>query len=234
MSAQRPYEGFENWGELLGAVDANRDYFADPLFAEQYLRSEARADEIRSVNDSLFPGLLQTEAFAAAILHHYEMIKTDPRPDKEHLALQVRMGRRALTAANRIPMRFLVSQEALDHSEGIVPDSVRAENLRDVVRRVRDSGGRLRVGIIAAGQSRGLPVGARGLALTYHRNEGTPPDDPEEFVSVEGRKGQIAVGQDEALRLFTEAEEAARRLAHGKDESLDLMWEMAADLSRRR
>jgi transcriptional regulator with XRE-family HTH domain len=71
---------------------------------------EAEAATISQYSALLVPGLLQTEAYARAVL---DAIRIDPKPDEIESRLRLRMDRRALLTEKDAPRYWVVLDEAL-------------------------------------------------------------------------------------------------------------------------
>jgi hypothetical protein len=163
------------------------------------------------------PGLLQTEAYARAILE----TNADASPEEVELRLQHRMGRQsALTHANRVRLWAILDEDVLRRPVGGV-DAMQAQlaRLTDMARRPNVT---IQVVPRAAGAHGGMCAGF--MVLDFAEGGGSPA------VYLTTMMGGWRTSQPAEVARFDRLWEQLRTLALNPTKSVRLINEAARDL----
>jgi transcriptional regulator with XRE-family HTH domain len=198
------------WHSLASAI---------PEWFQIFVGIEEEAASIRIYVSEVIPGLLQTEAYARAVLQAEPVEPTAEEIDR-HLA--VRMGRqRLLLEADDAPEMWIVLSEAALH-RCVGGKATMREQLEHLIEASRLPNVTVQVLAYASGAHPSLHGGFTILGFPE-------PADPD-VVYIEHRTGSLYLEEKEEVRKYTLMFDHLRVQALSRDESRALIMRVAHDL----
>jgi hypothetical protein len=167
-------------GELLASADANpwfkayADILAAPLM--EYIELEGMAAEIHMANTCVLPGLLQSEAYAAAV---YGAQPHFPDPDQAARLVEVRMKRQRVITEDAIPLYVTIGEALLHIATG------GKDVLRGQLARLREFVDLPNVNLRVLPFTAERAILSGGLSLFRFPQDQEPPDPPVVFTEYE-------------------------------------------------
>lgn len=193
-----------------------------PAWFEVYVGLEAAASRLSSYHAELVPGMLQTEAYAAAVL------RTAHEPDDEDIQrqLKVRMDRQALIIREGQPTLDVVLGEAVLRRP-VGGRDVMAAQLEHLVTLSSQRNMSIRVLPFESGVH-GAMLGSFTI-LDFDDQYGEP-----DTVYVEGMTGGLYLDKPEEVKPFRFQYERLQEQSLSEDRTRDLMSSCAKEYSRER
>jgi transcriptional regulator with XRE-family HTH domain len=184
-----------------------------------YAGLEAAAAEIFDIGLGVVPGLLQTEAYARAVLTAAQPPLTAEEIEQR---LAGRMDRQRLLSSASPPYFEALIDEAVLRRIGGSPAIMRAqlEHLLTVGERPM-----VRISVVPF-QAGILPVAAGKFIILSFREPAVPG-----VVFIEGLAGDLYLGPAEGLAQYEEAFRATRAMAASPDRSRQMIAAIAAELT---
>lgn len=190
-----------------------------PAWFETYIGFEEEASDFRSYEPELVHGLLQTEAYYRALLN------IDPRlPEEEQdRRVAVRMKRQERLTGPDAPKLWFILNEAVLRRE-VGGRAVMGEQLQYLAQIARRRNVNLQVLPFSAGAHAGVDGAFHILGFPE------PADPP--VVYLQYRRGSLYLEEPEDLAEYTELYEHLRAVALSPDQSIDLLTQVAQEMSR--
>lgn len=196
--------GKQDWWRPYGALD--------PRFAT-YLSFEQEASRVRTYESLIIPGLLQTEAYARAVL---EALSPEPAGGEVEQRLRARMERQAVLYGEDVPRLWVIVDEAALRRE-VGGAGVMREQMGQLVDAARRPNVTLQVIPFRAGGHAGM-LGAFSVAEF--------PGDSR-VVYVESLAGDMFLEADRDVRRYTVVFDSLRAVALSPADSLGLVAGLA-------
>ncbi len=184
----------------------------DPIWLREWIEFERDARLLRWFEPSLVPGLLQTEAYARAVLGWGGLFNADEVEQRT----QSRMERQAILSGSRPPQFFVMVDEAVLR-RCVGGPAVMAEQFAHLVQLAERPHVHIQAVPFSAGAHAGLAGGFILAKGPY--GEAAHLDDP--------LQAHVATGQDD-IDTLGEAWEAIRAVALPTEQTLSLIKEVAA------
>jgi transcriptional regulator with XRE-family HTH domain len=181
---------------------------------------EDDASTIVQFSALLVPGLLQTEAYARAVL---EAIRLDARPVDIERRLQLRIHRQALLSGEHPPEYWVVLDEAALRREVGGP-AVMAEQLGRLIEVAKLPNVTLQVLPFTSGEHPGMD----GDFTILHYRESADPD----VVYIENTGGDMYLEEREVTRRYNKLFDHLRAAAQNPGESIRTLGSIQSQLDR--
>jgi transcriptional regulator with XRE-family HTH domain len=181
---------------------------------------EADASTIWQYSTQLVPGLLQTDAYARAVL---EAIRLDAKADDINRRLELRLHRQALLTMVDAPEYWVVLDEAVVRREVGGP-IVMAEQLRQLIEAVRRPNLTLQVLPFTSGAHAGMD----GEFTILHYRESADPD----VVYIENTGSDLYFERPEVTRRYNRIFDHLRAAAQNPGESIRTLGNILSQLDR--
>ena len=181
---------------------------------------EEDASTIVQFSALLVPGLLQTEAYARAVL---EAIRLDARPVDIERRLQLRIHRQALLTGEHPPEYWVVLDEAALRREVGGP-AVMAEQLGRLIEVAKLPNVTLQVVPFSSGEHPGMD----GDFTILHYRESADPD----VVYIENTGGDMYLEGREVTRRYNKLFDHLRAAAQNPGESIRTLGSIQSQLDR--
>jgi transcriptional regulator with XRE-family HTH domain len=181
---------------------------------------EADASSISQFSVILIPGLLQTEAYARAVL---EAIRLDARADDIDRRLEFRLHRQAVLTSEGAPEYWVVLEEAAVRREVGGP-AVMAEQLERLIEVAKLPNVTLQVLRCSSGTHPGMD----GTFTILHYRESADPD----VVYIENTGGDMYLEEREVTRRYNRIFDHLRATAQNPGESIRTLGGIQSQLDR--
>jgi transcriptional regulator with XRE-family HTH domain len=180
---------------------------------------EAEASTISQYSTQLVPGLLQTEAYARAVL---EAIRLDAKGDEIDRRFELRMHRQALLTSEHAPEYWAVLDEAVARRQVGGP-VVMAEQLGQLIETAKLPNVTLQVLPFTSGAHAGMD----GEFTLYHYRESADPD----VVYIENTGSDLHLEAPEVTRRYSKIFDRLRAAAHNPGESIRTLGVIQSQLN---
>jgi transcriptional regulator with XRE-family HTH domain len=169
---------------------------------------EADASIIWQYSTQLIPGLLQTEAYARAVL---QAIRLDAKPGDIERRLELRIHRQELLASEHPPEYWVVLDEAVMRRQVGGP-AVMAEQLGELIEAAKRPNVTLQVLPFTSGEHAGMD----GEFTIFHYRESADPD----VVYIENTGSDLYLEAPEVTRRYNKIFDHLRAAAQNPGESI--------------
>ncbi|MFE0877329.1 helix-turn-helix domain-containing protein [Streptomyces smyrnaeus] len=187
-----------------------------------YIGLEEAATSLDSYESELVPGLLQTEAYARAVVREHNPHNTDEEIEQR---VQLRIERQSLlTRAAGPPTLRLVLNEAILHRTVSGP-AVMAEQLRHLADVAEWHNVVIRVAPFSAGLHRGVLSGPFVILRFPVLGDGTDTEPP--TVYADGYTGSLYLDKPKEVEAFADAFDNIWKTALDEQASRRLIYDMA-------
>ncbi|GAA5042899.1 helix-turn-helix domain-containing protein [Nocardia callitridis] len=189
-----------------------------------YVGLEASAQQLTTYEPELVPGLLQTPAYASAMIRS---VYPDEDPHEHARRVKLRMRRQIRITRKHQPaaLDVILRESSLC---GVVGG---AKVMGAQMRYLLDMDTRSNVGIQILPFSAGFPLGVSAgpfVILGFgHDRQGHPAEPP--VVYIESYTGDLYLTKPDAIRRYHEAYEGIRRCAMNREASRALLRKMAKE-----
>jgi transcriptional regulator with XRE-family HTH domain len=215
------------WTEIteIARDAAERGWWASQAMDQRqavYADLEAGATTIREYQQTIIPGLLQTEAYTRALNEYDDLTLAGPAPASREAIIRARAGRQRMLRRPDGP-RYEVLLDELVVRRPTVPRRVLAEQLRSLAK-----GGTAVVQVlpvVAEIEAYSVPKGAFSL-YTY-----ADPGDPV-VAAVDTVTADLALTEVGEVRPYEQLWDRLRRAALSEDDSANLLAEAADEMER--
>jgi transcriptional regulator with XRE-family HTH domain len=174
---------------------------------------EADAATIWQYSTLLVPGLLQTEAYARAVL---EAIRLDAKPGEIERRLDLRIHRQAMLTGEEAPEYWVVLDEAVVRRQVGGPAAM-AEQLQHLIEAARRPNVTLQVLPFTGGEHAGID----GEFTILHYRDSADPD----VVYIENTGGDLYLEGPEVTRMYNKIFDHLRAAAHNPGETIRIFSE---------
>lgn len=190
------------------------------VLGDSYVEFEAGADRIRSYELSTIPGLLQTAAYAAALLRG-SLIRDSAEISR---LVELRMERQTLLIHEKPPNVWVVIDEsALRRPFGTLDDQI------EQLQRLIDTEGSDHVTVQVLPKEAGLHPGLAGpfVILDF-------PDDDPSLVYLEAKPNSLYLEEPDELRRYSVVFQNLSAMALSPDASIAQLIKIADQLTEKR
>jgi transcriptional regulator with XRE-family HTH domain len=181
---------------------------------------EADASTIWQYSTQLVPGLLQTEAYARAVL---EAIRLDAKPGEVERRLELRIHRQAVLTSEDAPEYWVVLDEAVVRRQVGGP-AVMAEQLQHLVEATKLPNVTLQVLPFTSGEHPGMD----GEFTILHYRESADPD----VVYIENTGSDLYLEGPEVTRRYNKIFDHLRAAAQNRGESIRTLGVLQSQLEQ--
>jgi transcriptional regulator with XRE-family HTH domain len=181
---------------------------------------EDDASTISQYSTQLVPGLLQTEAYARAVL---EAIRLDAKADDIERRLELRLHRQALLTSENPPECWVVLDEAVVRREVGGP-AVMAEQLGQLIEAAKWPNVTLQVLPFTSGAHAGMD----GEFTILHYRESADPD----VVYIENTGSDLYLEEREVTRRYNKIFDHLRAAAQNPGESIRTLGRIQSQVDR--
>ena len=181
---------------------------------------EAEASTIWQYSTQLVPGLLQTEAYARAVL---EAIRLDAEPGDIERRLELRLHRQTVLTSENPPEYWVVLDEAVARRQVGGP-VVMAQQLQHLIEAAKQPKVTLQVLPFSSGQHAGMD----GEFTILHYGESADPD----VVYIENTGGDMYLEEREVTRRYSKLFDHLRAAAQNPGESIRTLGSIQSQLDR--
>jgi hypothetical protein len=181
---------------------------------------EADASTIWQYSTQLVPGLLQTEAYARAVL---EAIRLDAKPGEIERRLELRIHRQAVLTSEDAPEYWVVLDEAVVRRQVGGP-AVMAEQLQHLVEATKLPNVTLQVLPFTSGEHPGMD----GEFTILHYRESADPD----VVYIENTGSDLYLEGPEVTRRYNKIFDHLRAAAQNRGESIRTLGVLQSQLEQ--
>jgi transcriptional regulator with XRE-family HTH domain len=181
---------------------------------------EADASTIWQYSTQLVPGLLQTEAYARAVL---EAIRLDAKPGEIERRLELRIHRQAVLTSEDAPEYWVVLDEAVVRRQVGGP-AVMAEQLQHLVEATKLPNVTLQVLPFTSGEHPGMD----GEFTILHYRESADPD----VVYIENTGSDLYLEGPEVTRRYNKIFDHLRAAAQNRGESIRTLGILQSQLEQ--
>ncbi|WP_062217246.1 helix-turn-helix transcriptional regulator [Streptomyces sp. NBRC 109706] len=188
-----------------------------PPSVQQVIELESAASSMMQFSPTLVPGILQTEAYARALISSFPV----PTIGGVEKAVEVRLTRQRLLDEPNAPQLIIVLDEAALRRQVGGP-KVQAEQLRKLIEISNPPTLTVQVLPYACGVHASVEGGFK--LFSY------PTPISMEFAFVEYLGGRIFIEEEEEVRAFRRTSDHLRAQALSSDESKELISRVARDL----
>lgn len=176
-----------------------------------YVGLETAARSVRSYEQQVIPGLLQTEAYAIALIRGARLDDTDREIEQR---VRVRMTRQALlTQDDPIDLRVVLDEAVLSRPVG--GDAVMRDQLRHLIAAARRPNVTIQILPFAAGEHAGMDG---TFAILEFEEEGDA-----DVVFIDNATGGLFLEKAEELRKYISIFDTVRAAALPPEESYELI-----------
>jgi transcriptional regulator with XRE-family HTH domain len=179
---------------------------------------EAEASNISQYSTQLVPGLLQTEAYARAVLG---AIRLDAKPGDVERRLELRIHRQELLTSENAPEYWVVLDEAVVRRE-VGGRPVMAEQLGHLIDAARRPNVTLQVLPFSSGEHAGMD----GEFTILHYRESADPD----VVYIENTGSDLYLESTEVTRRYNKIFDHLRAAAQNPSESIRTLGRLQSQL----
>ncbi|GGS02049.1 transcriptional regulator [Micromonospora fulviviridis] len=222
---QRPLDRFflKRADEVLGTGGlltsllklAERD--GQPSWFRPWLEAERQAQQLRTYQPTLVPGLLQTENYARAMIRTDDMISDD----EVERRLAVRLDRQSILFSADHPKYVAVIEESVLRRAGEGFQGLMVEQIAHLI----ECGGRPHIHIHVVPTEVAVHVGLVGPFALARGNDGG-------WVGhLENQLGGVVVDNDEDVAILLSRWESVRSEAFSRQQSTELMKEVMTSWS---
>ncbi|WP_280318204.1 helix-turn-helix domain-containing protein [Nocardia wallacei] len=190
------------WRRVVASGRAHRQ--------RQSLEIEGRARHIRWFENWVVPGLLQTPAYAKAILTECRALVPGGRDDTDD-AVSVRMARQRILESGTRRFAFVIGEAALWQTVGT--SVTMAEQMRTLIRHADNP----RVDLAVVPLAANAPVGSHGFSM-FDRDK----------VMVETISAELTVTRPSEIAIYDDAFRTMHSMALHGDAATDLIARIAA------
>lgn len=190
------------WRRVVASGRAHRQ--------RQSLEIEGRARHIRWFENWVVPGLLQTPAYAKAILTERRALVPGGRDDTDD-AVSVRMARQRILESGTRRFAFVIGEAALWQTVGT--SVTMAEQMRTLIRHADNP----RVDLAVVPLAANAPVGSHGFSM-FDRDK----------VMVETISAELTVTRPSEIAIYDDAFRTMHSMALHGDAATDLIARIAA------
>jgi transcriptional regulator with XRE-family HTH domain len=179
---------------------------------------EADASTIWQYSTQLVPGLLQTEAYARAVL---EAIRLEARPGDIERRLELRLHRQALLSSENPPEYWVVLDEAVARRQVGGP-VIMAQQLQHLIEAAKQPKVTLQVLPFSSGEHPGMD----GEFTILHYRESEDPD----VVYIENTGSDLYLEEREVTRRYNKIFDHLRAAAQNRAESIRILGDIQSEL----
>jgi transcriptional regulator with XRE-family HTH domain len=182
---------------------------------------EADASTIWQYSTQLVPGLLQTEAYARAVL---EAIRLDAKPGDIERRLELRIHRQAVLTSENAPEYWVVLDEAVVRRQ-VGGRAVMAEQLGQLIEAAKRPNVTLQVLPFTSGEHAGMD----GEFTILHYRETADPD----VVYIENTGSDLYLEGLDVTRRYNKIFDHLRAAAQNRGESIRALGDIQSQLEER-